>query len=304
MRFLSNRPLRTVLQALLLACLMAAAAPSHAAHGDAKPDRKGVLLVAFGTSVSGAEAAYRNIEKKVKEELPGVEIRWAYSSKMIRHKLAEGNKPVKLDSPAEALAKMMDEDFSHVVVQSLQTIPGQEFHALSETARAFSGMPKGMKKVVVGMPLLATTQDLERVAGALAAMAPKGRAAGEALVFVGHGTRHPANVYYPGLQYYLWKKDRLAFVGTVEGSPSQEDVLAELARNNVKKAYLMPLLAVAGDHALNDIGGDEPDSWKSGLAKAGIACVPVLKGTAESDAIAAIWVDHIKAAMVELGAAK
>jgi len=198
----------------------------------------------------------------------------------------------------------MDEDFTHVVVQSLQTIPGQEFHAISETARSFSGMPKGMKKVVVGLPLLATTQDLERTAEALSSMAPKGRAPGEAVIFVGHGTKHPANVYYPGLQYYLWKKDRLSFVGTVEGSPSLDDVLAELAKNNVKKAYLLPLLSVAGDHAHNDIAGEESDSWKSSLTKAGIVCVPVLKGTGESDAVVAIWVDHIKAAMEHLNAAK
>jgi sirohydrochlorin cobaltochelatase len=254
--------------------------------------------------VAGADAAYKNIEKKLREEIPGVEIRWAYSSKIIRHKLAQGKKPVKLDSPAEALAKMMDEDFTHVAVQSLQTIPGQEFHALSETARSFSGMPKGMKKVTVGMPLLATTEDLTRTAEALSASAPKERKAGEAVVYVGHGTKHPANVYYPGLQYYLWRKDRLAFVGTVEGSPSQEDVLAELAKAGVKKAYLLPLLAVAGDHAQNDIAGDEPDSWKSALAKAGITCVPVVKGTAESDAVAAIWVDHVKAALAQLKAEK
>lgn len=293
--------LRKIAPFVLLLGLLALSQAAWAAHGEARPEKRGVLLVAFGTSVAGADAAYLNIEKKLKEEIPGVEVRWAYSSKIVRHKLASGEKPVKLDSPAEALAKMMDEDFTHVAVQSLQTIPGQEFHALSETARSFSGMPKGMKKVVVGLPLLATTQDLTRVADALAQSAPKERQAGEAVVFVGHGTKHPANVYYPGLQFYLWKKDRLAFVGTVEGSPTREDVVAELAQSNVKKAYLVPLLAVAGDHAHNDIAGDEPDSWKAVLTKAGVACVPVLKGTAESDAVAAIWVDHVKAALAQLG---
>ncbi|MBF0482750.1 MAG: sirohydrochlorin cobaltochelatase [Desulfovibrionaceae bacterium] len=287
---------------LLAAGLLAgiAAGDAAAAHGDAKPEKRGILLVAFGTSVEGAGAAYTNIEKLVKEAFPGVELRWAYSSMIIRRKLAAEKNAVERDSPALALAKMMDEGFTEVVVQPLQTIPGQEFNATAETARAFSGMPKGVRRVVVGMPLLSSTQDLERAAGVLASIVPKERAPGEAVVYVGHGTHHPANVYYPGLQYYLQKKDKLAFVGTVEGSPTLADVQAELTRLKVKKAYLLPFLAVAGDHVHNDIAGDGPDSWKSTLTRAGIACAAVLKGTGESDPVAAIWVDHIKAAMEQL----
>jgi len=304
MQRLTDAPIKKIVSVLLLLGLLAGAGAASAAHGDAKPEKKGILLVAFGTSVAGADVAYQNIEKKVKEAFPGMELRWAYSSMIIRHKLAAEKNAEEHDSPAEALAKMMDEGFTDVVVQPLQTIPGQEFNATAETARAFSGMPKGMKRVVVGMPLLSTTSDLERTAGVLSAMVPKERAAGEAVIFVGHGTHHPANVYYPGLQYYLQKKDKLAFVGTVEGSPTLADVLADLAGNKVKKAYLLPFLAVAGDHVHNDIAGDGPDSWKSSLTRAGIACVPVLKGTGESDAVVAIWVDHIKAAMEQLGAAQ
>jgi sirohydrochlorin cobaltochelatase len=301
---LTTPRVKKIVPLLFLLSLLAGPGVAQAAHGDPKAEKTGILLVAFGTSVAGADVAYKNIEKKVAEAFPGVELRWAYSSMIIRHKLAAEKNAAEHDSPAEALAKMMDEGFTDVVVQPLQTIPGQEYNATAETARAFSGMPKGMARVVVGMPLLSSTADLERTAGVLSAMAPKERAAGEAVVFVGHGTHHPANVYYPGLQYYLQKNDRLAFVGTVEGSPSLQDVLADLARNKVKKVYLLPFLAVAGDHVHNDIAGDGPDSWKSSLTRAGIACVPVLKGTGESDAVVAIWVDHIKAAMAQLGAAR
>lgn len=285
---------------IFVLAILAAGCGLAAAHGDGnKADRKGVLLVAFGTSVEGADTVYANIENKVRAALPGVEVRWAYSSKMIRHKLAR-ERNARPDSPAEALARMMDEDFSHVVVQSLQTIPGEEFHALSETAQAFSGMPKGMKQVVVGYPLLATTADLEKAASALLANAPEARKPGEAVVFVGHGTNHPANVYYAGLQFHLWKKDRNAFVGTVEGAPTQEDVVRELKKAGIKKAYLIPLLAVAGDHARNDIGGGEPGSWKSVLTAQGVACEPVLKGTAEYGGIVDIWVEHAKQAFDRL----
>ena len=284
---------------LVLAFLVAGCGLAHAAHGDKKPEKRGILLVAFGTSVAGADAAYMNVERKVRAAFPDVEVRWAYTSKIIRHKLAR-EKNVRLDSPAEALARMMDEDFTQVAVQSLQTIPGEEFHGLSETARAFSGMPKGMKRVTVGYPLLTTTGDLDKAADALLANLPKARKADEAVIFVGHGTSHPADVYYAGLQFHLWKKDRNAFVGAIGGAPTREEVTRELKKAGTRKAYLVPLLAVAGDHALNDIAGGEPDSWKSVLTAQGVSCEPVLKGTAEYDAVADIWVEHLKQAFESL----
>lgn len=292
-------PVRRILAALFILAFLAGWSTHADAHGDKKPDKKGILLVAFGTTVPGADSAYKNIEKKAKEAFPGVEVRMAYSSKIVRHKLA-AEKKLKLDSPAEALAKMMNDDFTHVAVQSLQTIPGAEFHDIMATAKAFSGMPKGMKQVEVGLALMATTEDVAKVAEALLASVPKDRKAGEAVVLVGHGTHHPADVYYAALQYHVWKKDPLVFIGTVEGAPSQEDVLAELKKSGVKKAHLMPFLAVAGDHARNDLAGDEPDSWKSVMAGAGIAVTPVLRGTGDASPLADIWIEHLKSAFERL----
>jgi len=80
----------------------------------------------------------------------------------------------------------------------------------------------------------------------------------------------------------------------VEGSQTIDDVKKMLLAKNIKKAYLMPFMSVAGDHARNDMAGDEDDSWKSILTKAGIKCVPVLKGSAEFDNIVDIWVDHLE----------
>ncbi|WP_243439898.1 sirohydrochlorin cobaltochelatase [Fundidesulfovibrio soli] len=284
---------------LVLACLVSAASGALA-HGEAKNEGKtGLLLVAFGTSAQGADAAYANIEAKVRERFPGMEVRWAYTSVTIRNKLAK-EKGVRLDSPALALARMADEGFGRVAVQSLQTIPGEEFEALRRTALAFSGMPKGIARVEVGEPLLASPRDMERAAAALLASVSAERKPGEAVVLVGHGSRHNANASYPALQYYLWRKDRNAFVGTVDASPSREDVLAELARAGLKKAWLVPLLAVAGEHARNDMAGDGPDSWKTALEAHGVACAPVLKGTGEMGPVADIWIDHLAQALERL----
>jgi len=284
---------------LCLLCLLLLTATTVFAHGEKKEEKKGILLVAFGTSVPEAEVSFRNIEKKVHEAFPGIEVRWAYTSKIIRRKLAEQNGRA-IDSPAEALARMMNDDFTQVAVQSLHTIPGEEYSELAQTVRAFSGLPKGMRSVTLGEPLLWATKDVENVAAAVMASLPPARKKDEAVVLMGHGTRHPANIYYPGIQFYFWKADPNILVGTVEGSPSIEDVVRELKQRNVKKAYLMPLMSVAGDHARNDMAGKDEQSWTSVLAKAGIEAVPVMKGTGETEALADIWISHLKEAFSRL----
>jgi sirohydrochlorin cobaltochelatase len=282
----------------VLACLLLLASTALA-HGDKKQDKKGILLVAFGTSVPEARAALDNIGRKAAQAFPGMEIRWAYSSKIIRHKLAK-EEGLRIDSPEQALAGMMDDGFTQVAVQSLHTIPGEEYGNLMKTTAAFTGLPKGMAKITLGAPLLNSDKDVEAAAKAIVSVVPKARKKDEAVVLMGHGTRHPGNIYYPGIQYHLWKSDPNVFVGTVEGAPSFEDVLAELKKRNIKKAYLMPLMSVAGDHARNDMAGSEADSWVSQLAKAGIAATPVLKGSGEIDAVADIWIGHLREAFARL----
>ena len=129
---------------------------------------------------------------------------------------------------------------------------------------------------------------------------PASRKKGEAVVLMGHGTDHPANALYVAMMVELRKRDPEVFLGTVEGSPDLEDVQQALKDRGIKKAFLMPFMAVAGDHARNDLAGDEADSWKSILTGAGIECVPVLQGTAEMDPVVEIWIDHLKKAMDQL----
>lgn len=277
---------------LLALCGPALAGPRE------RPQKKGILLVAFGTTVPEARTALDHIGQKARERFSGIEIRWAYSSRIVRERLAAQGQD--FDSPAMALARMMDDGFTHVAVQSLHTIPGEEFHGLQQTVRAFSGLPKGMDSVVLGLPLLADPDDVERCARAIMASLPPERKAGEAVVFLGHGTHHPANIYYPGLQYSLNRLDPLVLIGTVEGAPSLDDVRQVLKDRQVSTVYLQPFMAVAGDHAVNDMAGDEEDSWKSVLEADGLTCVPVLRGTAEFPAFVDIWLDHLQAALERL----
>lgn len=292
LRFASFRVLRLVsLSLLLVFCTFALAQ----AHGDARPKKTGILLVAFGTSVSEAKAAYDNLDAMARKAWPDTEIRWAYTSKMIRHKLAKQGE--ELLSPAEALAKMADEDFTHVAVQSLHVIPGEEYHGLVQTAHAFAGMPKGIRKVLVAYPLLATSEQLEETAATILKTFADKREEGQALVLMGHGTHHPGDVIYAAMQYHFSRLDPTVIVGTVEGTPTYEDVLAMLEEKKLKKVLLVPLMAVAGDHARNDMAGDEPDSWKSQLEAKGVDTAVLLQGLAEFDPLAKLWLDRLAGAM-------
>ena len=282
---------RVLIACLTLVLTVSLALPALAGgHGHKAPKKVGILLVAFGSSLPRAQVSFENIDKKVKATYPGIPVRWAYTSSIIRNKLAKEGK--HLDSPEVALAKMQDEVFTHVVVQSLHTIGGSEYHDLRRTVGAFKIMG-GFQRIILGYPLLATQQDMQRTVEAILKTIPAERQKSEAIVLMGHGTHHPSNAFYAALMFQLQLRDPLIFVGTVEGYPEVDLIKELLLKNKIKKAYLMPFMSVAGDHAVNDMAGDEDDSWKSVFTKAGIQCVPILKGTAEYDDFVQIWVDHI-----------
>lgn len=264
-------------------------------HGHHKAVKKGILLVAFGSSLPEAQVSFENIDKRVKKEFANIPVQWAFTSHIIRNKLAKQGKT--LDSVATALAKMMDQGFTHVAVQSLHTIRGEEFDDLVHTAHAFTTMAGGIEKIMIGSPLLSSRQDMEAVTDAIIENIPAKRKKNEAVVLMGHGTPHPSNAFYTALMFNLQQKDANVFVGTVEGSPTIDDIKTMLKEKKTNKVYLIPFMSVAGDHARNDMAGEEEDSWKSILEKQGIKCEAVLKGTAEYDNMLDIWMSHLKDVM-------
>ena len=270
-------------------CLPAAVWAGY--HGHKAPKKIGILLVAFGSSEPSAQVSFENIYKKAKATYPATPIRWAYTSHIIRKKLAKQGK--HLDSPEVALAKMQDEGFTHVAVQSLHTIGGAEYHDIRRTVGAFK-MMGGFQRLILGYPLLSTQEDMQRTVEAILKTIPSDRQKNDAVVLMGHGTHHPSNAFYAALMFQLQLKDPNVFVGTVEGYPEVGLIKELLLKKKIKKAYLLPFMSVAGDHAKNDMASDEEDSWKSILTHAGIQCVPILKGTAEYDVFVDIWVDHLK----------
>lgn len=266
-----------------------------AGHGDKRPMKKAILIAAFGTSVPEAQQALDQVDVKVRKSFPDVEVRWAYTSKIIRKKLAQQGKIY--DSPETALAKLMDDGYTHVAVLPLHTIPGREFHELSQNAHLFGQMADGFQSILVAYPLLSSHEDMTQVAKAMLQHIPRERKADEAVVLMGHGTEHhPADAIYLAMNQVFQEGDRNVFVATVEGYPTLDDVLPKLREQKVKTVYLMPFMAVAGDHARNDMAGTEPDSWKSNLEKNGYNVKVVLKGTAEYPEVVDVWVKHLQSA--------
>jgi len=255
-------------------------------------EKKGILLVTFGTSYANGQKAYNRIEEKVREAFSDTEVRWAYTANFIRRKLQKQGKHI--DSPVEALAKMANDGYTHIAVQSLHIIPGEEFNALKQMVTAFNHMPKNAKVVLLGKPLMYTHEDMLATLNAMSFVLPENIGKDEAIVLMGHGTSHQSNVYYPGFQYYLWQKSPSIFLGTVEGYPELGEIIEKLKAQKIKKVYLQPFMSVAGDHAQNDMIGDDDNSWKSQLEAQGFEVETVLKGLAEYDVIVDVWIKHLK----------
>lgn len=265
-----------------------------------EPSKQAILLIAFGTSIPDAEAAYGSVERLCRDRFPGVEVRWAFTSKMIRRKLAALGR--HLESPGEALERLVNDGYRHVAVQSLHVIRGQEYDEMSAELDMVRARRRELRSLVVGLPLLSSPADIRRVARAMTSrLPPAERTPDEAMVWMGHGSRHHAeDTRYDALADALRLLDPRTFLATVEGRATLDAIVADIRASGARKAWLLPFMAVAGDHARNDLAGDEPDSWKSVLEAAGIPCVPVLKGMAEYPAIAELWMDHLAAAWREM----
>ena len=282
---------KSVLKILATAFLVVALCVpcAHAKTDVATKSKEAILIVAFGTSVEKARSSYVNVEKQVKAAFPDQEIRWAWTAHSL---LRSGGKDML--SPQEALARLATEGIKEVSVLSLHVIPGAEYNNIVRYAAAFEGLPKGLERIRLAPPLLYDTDSMQAVAQALVKNLPKERQPGDAVLFVGHGTHHPAGVYYPALQYYLSTLDKNTFIGTVEGDLDLERTTAAMKTQGIKKVWLAPLMTVAGDHALNDLFGDEADSWKQHLEKNGFAVETVRKGLGEYSDLISLWVNGLK----------
>lgn len=268
----------------------------------------GILLAAFGASSRQGEEVLQHFEALVRSRFPAIPVRWAFTSPLVRERLAQSRK--KADSVDKALHKMIFEGYTHLAVQPLHLLPGLEYANLAETVTTIAR--EGACHAVIGAPLLTADDGIsacslndcaqggpvDQLAQALLTDLPSKRTADEGVIFVGHGTRHEANACYAALAQALRRRDARVFVGTINDAGSAERLLPELA--GLPRIWLLPLLAVVGRHAREDMAGDGPESWRSRLERAGLRCETVLRGLVEHPGCAALWTARLADAMARL----
>ena len=286
--------------ALVMLTLVMSGTAFAAAPKD-KPDKKGILVVAFGTSMPDAKKAIDNLVDSTKKAFPDTEVRLAYTSNIIRRKIAK-EQNVNIPTPTSALAQMNDEGFTHVYVMPMHIIPGEEYDDIAGLVNGVASV-KGkyeFKELKLGRPYLSSAADCDLMADILMKRFAKDLAKkGTVIVLMGHGTpHHAANAMYSQLQLSLDKKAPGRFaLGTVEAAPMIEDVIARLKHDKgVKTLVISPLMIVAGDHANNDLADkDDPESWYSQLKAAGYKDIRTfLVGLGEDADMARVYVSKIK----------
>lgn len=246
-------------------------------------DKIALLMVHFGTTHEDTRALTIDaINQKAKEQFPQMEIREAYTSRIIMRIL--NKRGVRKLNPVEALAQLKAEGYTHVVVQSTNIIDGIEMESLRKD---IAQMKPLFKEIRLGMPLLYTPEDYKQVIDCLA---EKGQEK-TFTILVGHGTYTPATAQYAMLDYMLQAEGYADFaVGTVEGYPTFDNAISKAqTKKKIKQVQLIPFMFVAGDHAKNDIAGD----MKEVLEKKGYKVSVHMEGLGENPAIQQIYIDHI-----------
>lgn len=280
-----------------------------------------LLVVSFGTSFNDSRVAdISGVEKKLQEAYPDWSVRRAFTAQIIiNHVQARDDE--KIDNMEQALERAVSNGVKNLVVQPTHLMHGAEYDELVDAVNNYKDK---FETVTVAEPLLgevgsdatAVNDDKKNVAEAITAEAVKtagydsldaAKEDGTAFVFMGHGTSHSAKVSYSQMAAQMSELGyENVFIGTVEGEPEEtacENVINKVKEAGYKKVVLRPLMVVAGDHANNDMAGDDEDSWKSQFEASGAfdKIDTQIAGLGEIDAIQQIYVDHTKAAIESLG---
>ena len=285
-------------------------------NGDDIGDNE-LLVVSFGTSFNDSRTAdIGGIEKALQTAYPDWSVRRAFTAQIIiNHVQARDDE--KIDNMDQALQRAVDNGVKNLIVQPTHLMHGAEYDELTEAVESYKDK---FESVTIAEPLLgevgdsddAVNDDKKAVAEAITAEAVKtagydslevAEADGTAFVFMGHGTSHTAKISYSQMQSQMndLGYDNV-FIGTVEGKPEDtacEAVIEKIKEAGYKKVVLRPLMVVAGDHANNDMAGDDEDSWKSQFEASGAfdKIDTQIAGLGEIAAIQDLYVAHTKAAM-------
>lgn len=280
-----------------------------------------LLVVSFGTSFNDSRAQdIKGIEDALAAAYPDWSVRRAFTAQIIINHV-EARDEENIDNMQQALDRAVENGVKNLVVQPTHLMHGAEYDEMTEAVNEYKDK---FESVAIAEPMLGEVgddatvinDDKKAVAQAITDEACKeagfdsmdaAAEAGTAFVFMGHGTSHTANVTYDQMQTQMEDLGfKNAFIGTVEGEPEDtacDKVIEKVKEAGYKNVVLRPLMVVAGDHANNDMAGDDEDSWKSQFVASGnFENVDTqIAGLGRIEAVEQLYVDHTKAAIDSIG---
>lgn len=256
-----------------------------------KSPSKVMLVVSFGTSYNdNRDLSIGGVEKALQKAYPDYQVRRAFTSQIIIDKLKKRD-GIEIDNVTQAMDRLVKDGIKEVVIQPTHVMSGFEYDDVVAEVTPYKDKFDSFK---IGKTLLTTDADYDEVISIITKETKKYDVDGTAIVFMGHGTEHEANATYAKLQQRMTAAGhKNYFIGTVEATPSLEDMVALVKASGATKVVLLPLMIVAGDHANNDMAGADADSWKSTFEAQGYQVECILTGLGQYDGIQQMLVKHV-----------
>ncbi len=257
-----------------------------------------LLVLSFGTSYNDSRRlTIGAIENALENAFPDYSVRRGFTANIIIDHV-ERRDGFLIDDVKAALDRAVANGVKTLVVQPTHLMNGLEYNDIVDEVAQYSD---AFEKVVFGEPLLTSDEDFKTVENAIVDWTKEYDDGETAICFMGHGTEADSNAVYQKMQDLLAEDGYTNyFVGTVEAAPSLDDVLAKVKSGEYKRVILEPLMVVAGDHANNDMAGDEEDSWKSAFEAEGYEVECLLRGLGENETIQQLYVAHAQKAIDSL----
>lgn len=254
-----------------------------------------LLVVSFGTSYNdNRRLTIGAIEEAMETAFPDYAVRRGFTSQIIIDHVKDRDGEI-IDNVGEALDRAVANGVKNLVIQPTHLMNGLEYNDLVNEVAQYAD---AFDSISIGEPLLTSDEDFQAVAEAIVSATASYDDGKTAICFMGHGTEAESNAVYAKMQQVLTDEGHANyFIGTVEAEPTVEDVLALVQAGEYERVVLRPLMIVAGDHANNDMAGEEEDSWKTTFENAGYEVVCEVKGLGELEAIQTLLVEHAQAAI-------
>lgn len=293
-------------------------------------EKTAIVVAAFGTTYPSAVDALLAIVRDIEARYPQIPVQMAFTSNIIRkkwHSRASDNEyrsahpevPTyfyRIKNVLGTLADLQDQGYKTIVVQPTLLTDGEEYSDLQSyingllSIKTVKSRWQPFNKIALGRPLMGSQEsghsvrdDLRMLANALSEDIERARKKQANLLYVGHGNEHLSNSIYSDFQQVMIETypEVKTLIGLVEGHPDQEDVLTQLTSSTQKRTLLKPLMVVAGDHARNDMAGEDEDSWSSRLNSAGYESQPIFEGLGDKKSVRDIFLKHLQDAATESG---